>query len=77
MNILTAVFGPSVPALKPGEVQEKLKNGKRPFLLDVREREEMREGYISGAQLIPLALIAAYTGRPEGVAAGLFLSLFR
>ena len=54
MNILTAVFGPSVPALKPGEVQEKLKNGKRPFLLDVREREEMREGYISGAQLIPL-----------------------
>ena len=54
MNILTAIFGPPVPSLKPGEVQEKLKNGKRPFLLDVREKQEMREGYISGAKLIPL-----------------------
>lgn len=48
------MFGPSVPTLKPTEVQEKLKNGKRPFLLDVREKHEMRDGYISGARLIPL-----------------------
>jgi len=54
MNILTAIFGPPVPTLKPGEVQVKLKNGKRPFLLDVREKQELREGYISGAKLIPL-----------------------
>ena len=54
MNILTAIFGPPVPTLNPGELQEKLKNGKRPFLLDVREKQEMREGYISGAKLIPL-----------------------
>jgi rhodanese-related sulfurtransferase len=54
MNILTAIFGPPVPTFNPGEVQEKLNNGKRPFLLDVREKQEMREGYISGAKLIPL-----------------------
>ena len=54
MSIFSALFGPSVPTLKPLDVQEKLKNGKRPFLLDVREKQEMREGYISGAKLIPL-----------------------
>jgi rhodanese-related sulfurtransferase len=59
MNILTAIFGPPVPTLKPGEVQEKLKNGGRPFLLDVREKQEMREGYISGAKLIPLGQLSS------------------
>ena len=54
MNILTTIFGPAVPTLKPGEVQEKLKNGNRPFLLDVREKQELRDGYISGSKLIPL-----------------------
>ena len=54
MNIFSNLFGPPIPTLKPGEVQEKLKNGKRPFLLDVREKSEMSEGYISGAKLIPL-----------------------
>jgi rhodanese-related sulfurtransferase len=54
MNFFSTLFGPSVPTLKPVDVQEKLKNGKRPLLLDVRERGELREGYISGAKLIPL-----------------------
>jgi rhodanese-related sulfurtransferase len=54
MNILTTIFGLPVPNIKPGDVQEKLKNGARPFLLDVREKQEIREGYISGAKLIPL-----------------------
>jgi rhodanese-related sulfurtransferase len=54
MSFLTALFGPPVTTLKPVEIQEKLKNGKRPFLLDVREKQEMREGFISGAKLIPL-----------------------
>jgi rhodanese-related sulfurtransferase len=54
MNFLTTIFGPSVPTLKPGDVQEKLKNGARPFVLDVREKQEMRDGYISGTKLIPL-----------------------
>ena len=54
MNIFSNLFGSSVPTLKPMEVQEKLKNGKRTILLDVREKSELREGYISGAKLIPL-----------------------
>ena len=54
MSIFSNLFGPSVSTLKPREVQEKLKNGNRPFLLDVREKSETREGYISGAKLIPL-----------------------
>jgi len=54
MIIFSKLFGPPVPTLKPAEVQEKLKNGRRPFLLDVREKAEMREGYISGAKWIPL-----------------------
>lgn len=58
MSILSFLFGPPVPALKPSEVQEKLKNGKRLLVLDVREKHEMREGYISGAKLIPLGQLA-------------------
>ena len=59
MNFFSALFGPVVPTLKPTEVQEKLKNGKRPFLLDVREKQEMREGYITGAKLIPLRQLSS------------------
>lgn len=59
MSIFSFLFGPSIPALKPAEVQEKLKNGKHPFLLDVREKQEMREGYISGAKLIPLGQLGS------------------
>jgi rhodanese-related sulfurtransferase len=58
MSIFSTLFGPAVPTLKPAEVQEKLKNGARPFLLDVREKQEMREGYISGAKLIPLGQLS-------------------
>lgn len=54
MSIFSNLFGPPVPTLKPREVHEKLKNGKRPLLLDVREKSEIRDGYISGAKLIPL-----------------------
>lgn len=54
MSLLSKLFGPAVPTLTPMEVQEKLKNGKRPLVLDVREPHEMRNGYIAGAKLIPL-----------------------
>ena len=59
MNLFSALFGPSVPTLKPTEVQEKLKNGDRPFLLDVREKQELHEGYISGTKLIPLGQLSS------------------
>jgi len=60
MSLFSAFFGPSVPTLKPAEVQEKLKNGNHPFLLDVREKQELHEGYISGSKLIPLRQLSGH-----------------
>jgi rhodanese-related sulfurtransferase len=54
MDFLTALFGSPVPTLTAVELNEKLKSGKPPFVLDVRQPEEFREGHISGAKLIPL-----------------------
>jgi rhodanese-related sulfurtransferase len=54
MDLLTKLFGSPVPALSAMELQEKLKSGKRPFILDVRQPEEFREAHIAGAKLIPL-----------------------
>jgi rhodanese-related sulfurtransferase len=54
MSLFTRIFGEPVPSIKASELQEKLTNGKRPFLLDVRQPEEFRSGHISGAKLIPL-----------------------
>jgi rhodanese-related sulfurtransferase len=47
-------LGESVPTLSAQELHEKLKSGKRPFVLDVRQPEEFRLGHIAGAILIPL-----------------------
>jgi rhodanese-related sulfurtransferase len=54
MDLFSKLFGPPLPALTPSELSEKLKNGKRPLVLDVRQPEEYREGHIAGAKLIPL-----------------------
>jgi phage shock protein E len=54
MDFLTQLFGSPVPSLAVSELQEKLKNGKSPFILDVRQPEEFREAHIGGAKLIPL-----------------------
>ena len=54
MDLFSQLFGSTVPALSPAEVQEKLKGTPRPFVLDVRQPEEYREAHISGARLIPL-----------------------
>jgi adenylyltransferase/sulfurtransferase len=43
----------AVPELSPDEVQAKLRDGDRPVLLDVREREEFRQGYVPGAVSLP------------------------
>jgi len=44
-----------VPEVSPDEVQKRLAsgNGARPVLLDVREKEEVRQGYLPGATSIP------------------------
>src|SRR5947199_9095326 len=42
----------AVPELSPDEVKARLA-GEKPILLDVREREEFRQGYIPGAISVP------------------------
>ncbi len=54
MNLLQSLFGPPMPSVNAAELNEKLKNGKRPLVLDVRQPEEFRTGHIIGAKLIPL-----------------------
>jgi len=54
MNILSSLFGPPLPSLNANELNEKLKNGKRPVVVDVRQPDEYRAGHIVGSKLIPL-----------------------
>jgi rhodanese-related sulfurtransferase len=54
MGFLSNLFGNQVPTISVLEVNDKLKEGKGPFLLDVRQPEEFRSGHIAGAKLIPL-----------------------
>ena len=42
-----------VPEVSPDEAKARLADGKKPVLLDVREREEFRQGYIPDAVSIP------------------------
>jgi rhodanese-related sulfurtransferase len=53
MNLFARFFGASVPKMSATELQEKIRTGKRPFILDVRQAEEYRLGHIPGAKLIP------------------------
>jgi rhodanese-related sulfurtransferase len=54
MNLLEALFGKPNPSLDAADLSEKLKNGRHPLILDVRQPEEYRTGHIAGAKLIPL-----------------------
>ncbi len=54
MDFLSKFFGPPLPSITPQALSEKLKDAKRPLVLDVREPEEYREGHIAGAKLMPL-----------------------
>ncbi|MCB0102069.1 MAG: rhodanese-like domain-containing protein [Anaerolineales bacterium] len=54
MGFLSNLFGPSAPMITAEEINEKLKFGKRPLILDVRQPDEFRTGHINGAKLIPL-----------------------
>ncbi|MBE3039540.1 MAG: rhodanese-like domain-containing protein [Chloroflexi bacterium] len=59
MDFFARLLGEPVPTLRALELQEKLKDGKRPFLLDVRQPEEFRLGHIAGAKLIPLGELSS------------------
>ncbi len=54
MNLLQGLFGPSITSVSALELSEKMKQPKRPLVLDVRQPEEFRTGHILGAKLIPL-----------------------
>ena len=54
MNLLSSLFGPPLPSMNANELNEKLNNGKRPLVIDVRQPEEYRAGHITGSKLIPL-----------------------
>jgi phage shock protein E len=54
MGFFSKWFGVSVPKLTAAELNEKLKFGKHPLVLDVRRPDEFRQAHISGAKLIPL-----------------------
>ena len=54
MSFLSNLFGPSVPKLTAAEVSEKLKFGKHPLVIDVRQPGEFQQGHIASAKLIPL-----------------------
>ncbi len=45
----------SVPVIDVKQLRDRLAAKPTPFLLDVREPWEYREGHVPGAQLIPLA----------------------
>jgi rhodanese-related sulfurtransferase len=67
MSIFTRIFGAPVPAIPALELQKKLANGNRPFLLDVRQPEEYRLAHIAGSKLIPLGeLDRRLTEVPKG-----------
>ena len=54
MNLFNLLFGEPVTAINSLKLNEKLKNGKRPLVIDVRQPDEYRSGHIAGAKLIPL-----------------------
>ena len=50
MSFLSKLFGTSVPKLTAAEVNAKLKFGKHPMVIDVRQPDEFRTGHITGAK---------------------------
>jgi rhodanese-related sulfurtransferase len=60
MSFLKNLFGEPVPTIEAQELEDKLSNGRRPHLLDVREPVEFRHGHIAGAKLIPLGDLSVH-----------------
>ena len=57
MNVFSQLFGTggsSVSAIDAAQAHARLRKEGAPYLLDVREPAEYREGHIAGALLIPL-----------------------
>jgi rhodanese-related sulfurtransferase len=64
MDFLSKIFqSSSIPQLDPAQIQDRLAQSPRPYLLDVRTPAEFREGHIQGAELIPLDELNARMSR--------------
>jgi rhodanese-related sulfurtransferase len=67
MSFLSRLFGPSIPKITATELNEKLKFGKHPLIVDVRQPDEFRHVRIKGAKLVPLNEIYKRIGElPKG-----------
>jgi rhodanese-related sulfurtransferase len=67
MSFFSRLFGPSVPKITPTDLNEKLKFGKHPLILDVRQPNEFQQMHIKGAKLVPLTEIYKHLGElPKG-----------
>lgn len=67
MGFLSKLFGSSVPNITAPELNEKMKFGKHPLILDVRRPDEFRQGHIRGAKLMPLNELYKHMGElPKG-----------
>lgn len=60
MNLFSPFFGKPAPSITAMECSEKLKNGKRPLVIDVRQPDEFRTGHIAGASLVPLGELSRH-----------------
>ena len=54
MNLFDLLFGKPVSTINAVELNDRLKHGRRPVVIDVRQPDEYRSGHIPGAKLIPL-----------------------
>lgn len=59
MEWIAKILGSPTAVVTPAQAQARLRENERPFLLDVRQPEEFREGHIQGATLIPLGELQA------------------
>jgi rhodanese-related sulfurtransferase len=62
MDFFSRLFGSPAEAMGPADVQAKLSQKDKPFVLDVRQPEEYRTGHIPGSKLIPLGELQQHLG---------------
>ncbi len=58
MSIFSSIFG-GTAAVTATEAKARIDSHEPPFLLDVREPHEFKDGHIPGARLVPLGDLAA------------------
>lgn len=66
MNLFELLFGKPVSTINAVALNGRLKNGKRPVVIDVRQPNEYRSGHIAGAKLMPLNTLHSHMkGLPQ------------